>query len=65
MMPPFLIATLGVAGAVAAARLLMRESRRVTRIIDPHRAPPTKPEDRGEQLVKDPVTGAYRPRANP
>ncbi|MEP9376540.1 hypothetical protein ABLE91_07505 [Aquabacter sp. CN5-332] len=61
-MPPLVLAGLGTLGVAALARFLVRESRRVNGMIDPHRGPPS-PEPPGERLEKDPVTGTYRPRA--
>lgn len=61
-MPPLVLAALGALGAAALARFLVRESRRVNDMIDPHRTQPPL-EDPGERLEKDPVTGTYRPRA--
>lgn len=66
-MPPILIAAAGLVGAAALARLVLRESRRVSAKVDafraPRRAPGDRPEDVGVRLERDPVTGAYRPRA--
>ncbi|TCT08220.1 hypothetical protein [Aquabacter spiritensis] len=60
-MPPLVLAALGALGATALARLLVRETRRVNRSLDPHRPNPDG-EPPGETLERDPETGAYRPR---
>ncbi|WP_127092152.1 hypothetical protein [Aquabacter cavernae] len=62
-MPPFLIAAAGLMGAVALTRFVLRESRRVSAKVDIFRTPPGTQEDTGIRLERDPVTGAYRPRA--
>lgn len=59
-MPPFLIAAAGVIGAIALARVLTREARRVNDILDTRRAPAS--EEPVERLERDPNTGEYRPR---
>lgn len=59
-MPPFLIAAAGVIGAIALARVLTREARRVNDILDPRRSPAE--EAPAERLERDPATGEYRPR---
>lgn len=68
-MPAFLIVMLGAVGAVAAARFLAREGRRVSATMDAHRAtggqdPAAGPvdQDKVQVLVRDPQTGTYRPR---
>lgn len=68
-MPAFLIVMLGAVGAVAAARFLAREGRRVSETMDAHRATggqtsATGPVDQEkvQVLVRDPQTGTYRPR---
>lgn len=59
-MPPFLIAAAGVIGAIALARVITREARRVNDILDTRRAPAS--EEPVERLERDPHTGEYRPR---
>ncbi|MEP9366553.1 hypothetical protein [Xanthobacter sp. VNH20] len=68
-MPAFLIVLLGAAGAVAAARFLAREGRRVSETMDAHRAAagqgpaaPQAEQEKVQVLVRDPKTGTYRPR---
>ena len=67
-MPPVLLAAAGLLGAAALARLIGRESRRVSAALDAHRkahpATPEAPEEPGVRLVRDPVTGAYRPASD-
>ncbi|MEW6257055.1 MAG: hypothetical protein AB1592_13965 [Pseudomonadota bacterium] len=63
-MPPLLIAAAGLAGAAALARFMLRESRRVSARVDVFRSPKDGREDTGIRLERDPVTGAYRPRAD-
>ncbi|QTL04846.1 hypothetical protein J5J86_05880 [Aquabacter sp. L1I39] len=59
-MPPFLIAAAGVIGAIALARVLTREARRVNDILDTRRTPGD--DAPAERLERDPATGEYRPR---
>ncbi|MFG1424098.1 hypothetical protein [Roseixanthobacter liquoris] len=68
-MPAFLIVLLGAVGAVAAARFLAREGRRVSETMDAHRAAGGQgpaaaqaEQDKVQVLVRDPQTGTYRPR---
>lgn len=60
-MPPFLIVALGAIGAVALARLVSTETRRINEALDRQRAA-----DKGElktvPLERDPVSGHYRPK---
>jgi hypothetical protein len=58
VMPPLIIWALGVVGAVALARLIVREARRINAELHP-RAPAD-----GEPvtLERDPKTGVYRPK---
>ncbi|MFS8037629.1 hypothetical protein ACI7BZ_11830 [Xanthobacter sp. AM11] len=60
-MPPFLIVALGAIGAVALARVISAESRRINAALDRQRAA-----DKGElktvPLERDPATGDYRPK---
>lgn len=62
-MPPLLIAAAGIVGVAALARFILRETRRVSDKVDPFRTPAEPREDTGIRLERDPVTGAYRPRA--
>jgi len=57
--PPVIAGALGVLGAVALARLVAKEWRRVNAELHP----PTGPAERGEaiKLTRDPETGVYRP----
>jgi hypothetical protein len=59
-MPPLIIWALGVVGAVALARLIVREARRINAELHP---PAPAPAD-GEPvtLERDPKTGVYRPK---
>ncbi|QRG04734.1 hypothetical protein EZH22_16360 [Xanthobacter dioxanivorans] len=62
-MPAFVLVALGALGAVALARVITAETRRINEALDRHRAA-----DTGEletiPLERDPVTGDYRPRKN-
>lgn len=57
--PPAVAGALGVLGAVALARLVAREWRRVNAELHP----PAEPVDDGRvsKLTRDPHTGIYRP----
>jgi len=57
--PPVLAGALGVLGAVALARIVAKEWRRVNAELHP----PHKPVAGGEvrRLTRDPQTGVYRP----
>jgi hypothetical protein len=57
-MPPLVLVAAGAVGVVAVARWLRRESRRINAELHPE---PEKAERRGGRLVRDPVTGHYRP----
>ncbi|HVX91671.1 MAG TPA: hypothetical protein VG985_00470 [Xanthobacteraceae bacterium] len=62
--PPVMIWTLGAVGAIALARVLTREWRRVNAELRPCRATQsTEGPDRARlpRLRRDPVTGIYRP----
>ena len=59
-MPPLVLVAAGAIGAVAAARWLRREYRRVNAELHPEGE---KAEPRGGRLVRDPMTGDYRPEA--
>jgi hypothetical protein len=59
-MPPLIVWALGVVGAVALARLIVREARRINAELHPH-----APAERGDDAVtleRDPNTGVYRPK---
>ena len=58
VIPPVVAGTLGVLGAVALARIVAREWRRVNAELHPH-----DELDRGDarKLTRDPETGVYRP----
>jgi len=57
-MPPLILWTLGVVGAMALARFLVREARRINTELHPvapaHHEPVT--------LERDPKTDVYRPK---
>lgn len=59
-MPPFVAAALGVLGAVALARVIVRQARRANDFLDAHRAG-ADGEAPVERLERDPATGEYRP----
>ncbi len=63
-MPPIVIAILGAVGAVAAARWVMREARRINAELHPETREAVS-EPRGQEalatLRRDPATGVYRP----
>jgi hypothetical protein len=62
-MPQALIMVLGAIGAAFAAKLLMKEWRRVNDELDRARAEPATAESRETlpKLQRDPATGEYRP----
>lgn len=60
-MPPFVVVALGALGAVALAKLISSETRRVNEALDRRR----KAEAghlKTVRLERDPATGEYRPR---
>ena len=59
-MPPLIVWALGVIGAVALARLIAREARRINAELHPRAPMPGK--DEAIPLERDPVTGVYRPK---
>jgi hypothetical protein len=59
-MPPLIVWALGVVGAVALARLIVREARRINAELHP-RAPASR-DDEAVTLERDPKTGVYRPK---
>lgn len=60
-MPPLVVVALGALGAVALAKVIAAETRRINEALDRRRAA-----ERGElktvPLERDPVTGDYRPK---
>jgi hypothetical protein len=63
-LPPVLLWTAGIAGAVALAKLIRREYRRVNAELDQTRmAPVASKAERASHptLKRDPRTGVYRP----
>ncbi|MFG1347647.1 hypothetical protein V5F59_22365 [Xanthobacter autotrophicus DSM 431] len=60
-MPPLIVVALGALGAVALAKVIAAETRRVNEALARHRSA-----ERGElktvPLERDPVTGDYRPK---
>lgn len=60
-MPPFLIVVVGAIGAVALAKLISAESRRINQALDRHRKADTG-EIEAVPLERDPATGDYRPK---
>lgn len=64
MLPPYLMVALGALGAAALTKFIATENRRVNDILDKQRPPETgTAEPEPTPLERDPVTGAYRPRA--
>jgi hypothetical protein len=59
-MPPLILWTLGVVGAVALARLIAREARRINAELHP--ASPAPADGEPMTLERDPKTGVYRPK---
>ena len=59
-MPPLIVWCLGVIGAVALARLIVREARRINAELHP--ATPAPRDDDSVTLERDPATGVYRPK---
>ena len=59
-MPPLIVWALGVVGAVALARLIAREARRINAELHPRAPVPAK--DEAVRLELDPATGVYRPK---
>ena len=60
-MPPLIVWALGVVGAVALARLIVREARRINAELHPA-APASGDQDAAVTLERDPATGVYRPK---
>ena len=59
-MPPLIVWALGVVGAVALARLIVREARRINAELHP--ATPAPADGEPVTLELDPTTGVYRPK---
>ena len=59
-MPPLIVWALGVVGAMALARLIVREARRINAELHPSAPAPT--EEESATLELDPATGVYRPK---
>jgi hypothetical protein len=59
-MPPLILWALGVVGAVALARLIAREVRRINAELHP--AAPAPADGDPVILERDPKTGVYRPK---
>jgi hypothetical protein len=60
-MPPLLLVAAGAIGVVAAARWLRRESRRINAELHPESGSAERAQRPDGRLVRDPVTGHYRP----
>ena len=60
-MPPALAWTLGVLGAAALAKLVVKEWRRVNAELHPQPAASRSERDRLPKLKRDPRSGIYRP----
>jgi hypothetical protein len=59
-MPPLIVWALGVVGAAALARLIVREARRINAELHP--AAPAPADGDPVTLERDPATGVYRPK---
>ena len=59
-MPPLIVWALGVVGAMALARLIVREARRINAELHP--AAPAPADGEPVSLERDPKTGVYRPK---
>ena len=59
-MPPLIVWALGVVGAMALARLIVREARRINAELHP--AAPAPADGEPVTLERDPKTGVYRPK---
>jgi hypothetical protein len=59
-MPPLIVWALGVVGAIALARLISREARRINAELHPRE--PVHGRDDAVRLERDPATGIYRPK---
>ncbi|UDQ90375.1 hypothetical protein LJE71_05045 [Xanthobacter autotrophicus] len=60
-MPPFVVVALGAMGAVALAKLISSETRRVNEALDRRRKAEAG-DLKTVRLERDPTTGEYRPR---
>jgi hypothetical protein len=58
LVPPVVAGVLGVLGAVALAKLAVREWRRVNALLYPQT---TTADDERPRLRRDPATGVFRP----
>jgi hypothetical protein len=59
-MPPLIVWALGAIGAIALARLIAKEARRINAELHP--AAPVPRDDEAVTLERDPTTGVYRPK---
>jgi hypothetical protein len=59
-MPPLIVWALGAVGAVALARLIAKQARRIGAQLNPQ--PPATREAEAVTLERDPKTGVYRPK---
>ena len=59
-MPPLIVWGLGAIGAIALARLIVREARRINAVLHP--AAPAPSDEQPAPLEIDPATGVYRPK---
>jgi hypothetical protein len=59
-MPPLIVWALGVVGAAALGRLIVREARRINAELHP--AAPARAEEEPVTLERDQATGVYRPK---
>ena len=59
-MPPLIVWALGVVGAVALARLIVREARRINAELHP--TAPASGDHDAVTLERDPAPGVYRPK---
>jgi hypothetical protein len=58
-MPPLILVAAGAIGAIAAVRWLRKEAARINAELHPEDV--VKERGAGRRLVRDPVTGHYRP----
>ena len=61
-MPPLIVWALGVVGAVALARLIVREARRINAELHPATPTPAPADGEPVTLERDPNSGVYRPK---
>ena len=62
-MPPLVLVAAGAIGVVAVARWLQRESRRINAELHPEPEKAGRAQRPDGRLVRDPVTGQYRPES--